>query len=693
MRLLTDSRSLARDMLRVAGSTLVIAHSVLAQGPVPDAAMRIDQLDFNVDPANGQGANSLVGSITIDYDLLFAAYPSPAPRGGFVNVAYLPNGSPDPALAVWLVQNLPIFGPGTEVAIPGSSSYPYRSISTTLDLAVFPTATAGQRLPNLQNIIVNYTPVVANNVNAVIAASPLPRIVASFSACRAIGGTGPINSVGYGRAPNLVGLAFPGPAANPVGQFVGQNHTNVQAALNQCGPMAIANSLQYLKANTPFAFLQNHVLGLGVPNNPNPSVAGDGTLVGDVDGFARRVITSRTTAIGQWPMNGLLRFAAQQELAPQLSVRHRVGGQAEWLPATGNTALPGNANYTFAGVTSTGAGNAYNHAWLVQEMSGNSTVTLDWQNATAHHYVQVVGSGYIARNPFVLHKSDLCQTNRDAVDGFGTLQTDFEWVDEPAGSIRNTNANVVQLISMRSVAPQALSTRCYTGNPVVIPQAPAAQTCGAIVAAEITIPESFIVGAVNPSFYIPHTWQGDLRVTLRKVGGPSVVIVDRPGVPGVGIAGFSAQNLGASNANRFRLSNIAAQRYDNPPILNPGINSPVGTWQPKNSLTPFVGINARGTWRLEVQDCNLLNVGQLSAFCLQLSSLSGAPIANPPCYANCDASTTIPFLNALDFACFLNRYQAGDPYANCDGSTTVPVLNALDFACYLTRYQAGCATP
>jgi hypothetical protein len=60
------------------------------------------------------------------------------------------------------------------------------------------------------------------------------------------------------------------------------------------------------------------------------------------------------------------------------------------------------------------------------------------------------------------------------------------------------------------------------------------------------------------------------------------------------------------------------------------------------------------------------------------------------CYANCDASTTPPILNVLDFSCFLNRFAAGDPYANCDGSTTDPVLTVLDFACFLNRYAAGC---
>ncbi len=60
------------------------------------------------------------------------------------------------------------------------------------------------------------------------------------------------------------------------------------------------------------------------------------------------------------------------------------------------------------------------------------------------------------------------------------------------------------------------------------------------------------------------------------------------------------------------------------------------------------------------------------------------------CYANCDASTTTPRLNVLDFSCFLNHFAAGDPYANCDASTTPPVLNVLDFSCFLNKFAAGC---
>ena len=71
-------------------------------------------------------------------------------------------------------------------------------------------------------------------------------------------------------------------------------------------------------------------------------------------------------------------------------------------------------------------------------------------------------------------------------------------------------------------------------------------------------------------------------------------------------------------------------------------------------------------------------------------TIKGLPIPGPACYANCDGSTVPPTLNINDFACFLNRFAAGDPYANCDPSTPAPVLNILDFACFLNRFAAGC---
>jgi hypothetical protein len=63
------------------------------------------------------------------------------------------------------------------------------------------------------------------------------------------------------------------------------------------------------------------------------------------------------------------------------------------------------------------------------------------------------------------------------------------------------------------------------------------------------------------------------------------------------------------------------------------------------------------------------------------------------CYANCDGSTSVPFLNINDFVCFQQAFAAGQSYANCDGSTALPNLNINDFVCFQQAFAAGCSAP
>jgi probable HAF family extracellular repeat protein len=102
------------------------------------------------------------------------------------------------------------------------------------------------------------------------------------------------------------------------------------------------------------------------------------------------------------------------------------------------------------------------------------------------------------------------------------------------------------------------------------------------------------------------------------------------------------------------------------------------------------GINPGGTiqWIADVSDDGRTLVGSIT---LAGGEQHGwvARIAGP-CYPNCDASTTPPILNTLDFTCFLNRFAVGESWANCDGSTIRPVLNISDFTCFLNRFAAGC---
>ncbi|MFN0131754.1 MAG: S8 family serine peptidase [Phycisphaerales bacterium] len=70
-----------------------------------------------------------------------------------------------------------------------------------------------------------------------------------------------------------------------------------------------------------------------------------------------------------------------------------------------------------------------------------------------------------------------------------------------------------------------------------------------------------------------------------------------------------------------------------------------------------------------------------------------AAVMGSTCYANCDGSTSVPFLNVNDFVCFQNLFAAGSSLANCDASTIPPVLNVNDFTCFNNRFAAGCSAP
>jgi len=54
------------------------------------------------------------------------------------------------------------------------------------------------------------------------------------------------------------------------------------------------------------------------------------------------------------------------------------------------------------------------------------------------------------------------------------------------------------------------------------------------------------------------------------------------------------------------------------------------------------------------------------------------------CVADCDGSGG---LNILDFVCFQQKFQAGDPAADINGDG---VLNILDFVAFQQAFQAGC---
>src|SRR5690606_3506433 len=64
-----------------------------------------------------------------------------------------------------------------------------------------------------------------------------------------------------------------------------------------------------------------------------------------------------------------------------------------------------------------------------------------------------------------------------------------------------------------------------------------------------------------------------------------------------------------------------------------------------------------------------------------VAAYMGSP---PPCYADCDGSGTLDFLDVL---CFQSLFARGDPAADCDESG---VLDFFDFLCFSIAFGEGC---
>ncbi|MFN0131862.1 MAG: proprotein convertase P-domain-containing protein [Phycisphaerales bacterium] len=700
------SRQALATLVAAAGLTIPAFAQI-----VPPNAVMLEQIAYPLD-LMGLGDNSMVGSLTVFYSQLAAAFGGQ--QGGFINMAYLPGGVQSPSQAVWLVHNLPVFGPALEPLVPGASTYTGSSITTQFNLSPLPGAVVGLPLGIAQNVAIYYSPGPQETTAWVSQPGAIAQNWNVQRLEKGLGGTGRNGDVKGLLPPPPVGPVPAGPPANLLFLFANRpDHHNQQAANNQCAPMAISNAFRWMNLNAGLPILHPHDIGL---EGTTPNFTSDGSLVSTVGSLMKRARTNRATGRGIWPIQGAMAYLTRHDMGHVVSISHRIGGKADTISgdpyAIAEVAMAGGTDYMSpdTGMISKGEGAAYSTTWLRDRLNDGSGLALDW--GPAQHYVAIVGAGFLNRRAFVIHVSDYAQTNVDAADNKGCDRFDFDYVDEPTAKLLQTNRPVDQILAFKVVSGQNLPVRCSTGAAIAIPNGSGSTVCGTTAIAQIVIPDNAKIGLIRPSFYITHSFQGDLRITLTKVGGPSVVLVNRPGV---GIAppfGFSADNFGVSTVNRFRSSNTRPFNfanytiYNNPinqptgmPIAAPGINNVTGDWKPEASLAAFVGLSSAGTWRLEVQDCAVGNTGQIVNFCLEIATLSGTPV---PCRANCDGSTNVPFLNVNDFACFLNSFNAAlalpaaqqiTAYANCDASTAVPVLNVNDFACFINLFSAGCSAP
>ncbi len=197
--------------------------------------------------------------------------------------------------------------------------------------------------------------------------------------------------------------------------------TSVEQDTNQCGPGAVANSLQYLEDEYGIDVPHDHVPGIdGKDNNGDP----DKSLVGEIDESMGRA--PHATVTDEQFMRGKLDYITGNSLADGLVLKH-------W----GGTFVPGNRQSTDGRVTSrdvSGSGIGLID-WIIQEIENGEDVEL----AIPGHWINVTDAGRTFGIPWISWTHDANQgfddngTPGDTSDDTTLLNGGTNWWDGGVG--------------------------------------------------------------------------------------------------------------------------------------------------------------------------------------------------------------------------------------------------------------------
>jgi subtilisin-like proprotein convertase family protein len=186
------------------------------------------------------------------------------------------------------------------------------------------------------------------------------------------------------------------------------------------------------------------------------------------------------------------------------------------------------------------------------------------------------------------------------------------------------------------------------------------------VSDSITVGDTGTVDDLNVWVEISHTWVGDLVVTLTHDDtGTSVVLIDRPGIPGSDV-GCAGDDISTALDDEADVTTEEVCQSSPPSIRWSNI--------PLEPLSAFDFESVQGTWTLHVSDNAGFDTGTLDAWGLIAAAKLPAPPATP-------TSTMPPGVATPTATSTQGAALAGD--VDCDGN-----VNAIDAALVL-QFGAG----
>ena len=212
-------------------------------------------------------------------------------------------------------------------------------------------------------------------------------------------GVGPVDDMEI-PPPKTAPYVFP-LSELPILQAITFSHlqaiTNIQCAWNQCFPMATANGLQFLEDTGAVVIKHDHAQGIGVPTDPSSEA-----LVGQLDMYANRSVTSRLIGNGVWfaPMiNGTFEYLMENGLTGDLTFSHQDDGYPGGeIPA---------GTFTAFGSTSVQNATTIDWNWIDDRIQDGCSVVMVY----IAHAVRITGSGKTLGRPWIRYSHDSSQSN------------------------------------------------------------------------------------------------------------------------------------------------------------------------------------------------------------------------------------------------------------------------------------------
>lgn len=299
---------------------------------------------------------------------------------------------------------------------------------------------------------------------------------------------------------------------------------NVQTADDQCFPMSIANSLQYLENR----------YGLPVPHDHGKGLKGDNSLVGKLDSACDRGVRSRQDGDGVWfddMLEGKFKYLSENGLAGNLIHKHQGYGYG-WVDANHNGGYdPGECQYN-QGSGSLPAGDFTKHGITSKDESVNGKVSFEWieeqlrkcedvevvftyedaaGRITGGHAVRVFGCGKVLGIPYLWYKHDREQTSTDPTDNKGLEEVPVPVPDLDGDGMPNFGSRSKEICFALSESPQESVGGIVEFLQIDEPEAATPDLSGHSSGASAGIIAGAMVGVtalISAAWYIRRRWLG-----------------------------------------------------------------------------------------------------------------------------------------------------------------------------------------